>query len=200
MSSKRAIPEKQLWKKLMAAWNAGHRASLCELATRYTKNYPDNVWGWVTLSDSLVHFANYKAAHAAMTRADKLAPPNIRRHICVQWGHLYNESCDLKKAEKWYRRAVELKPTTTGLTFLGAVLAKQGRLSEAKQCHRRAVRLATDPVDEAYYNLGLIFRAEGRYTKALECFKMAIKIDPDYTYAKEAHKDVSRALKLKRNR
>lgn len=181
----------------MRSWNDGHGASHLEIAAQYTSRYPENVWGWVALADILVRMAHYKAAHRALSHAQKLAPANIRRHICVQWGHLYRESCDLKRAEKWYRRAVERTATTTGLTFLGAVLAKQGRFSEAKRCHRRAARLATSPPDEAYYNLGLIFRAERRYAKALECFERAIKIDPKYEIAREARKDVLKALKLK---
>lgn len=191
--------EKKLWGRLMRAWDDGHAASRFEIAAQYTSKYPDIVWGWIALADILVSMAHYEAAHQALSRAEKMAPPSIRQHICAQWGHLYNKSCDLKRAERWYRRAVECKATTPVLIFLGAVLAQQGRFSEAKRCHRRAARLATDPPDEAYYNLGLILRAERRYSKALECFERAIKIDPKDNDAREARKDVLRALKMKKN-
>src|SRR5206468_3376072 len=133
------------------------------------------------------------------SRADRLAPVKVRGRICVQWGHFYSESCDLRRAKKWYRRAVEHKADTPSLIFLGAVLAKQGRFAEAKRCHRRAAHLATCPPDEAYYNLGLILRAERRYSEALRCFERAIKIDLKYTFAREARKDVQKARKLKQN-
>lgn len=194
------MAEKELWRELMQAWNDGNEASRFEIACQYTKKYPDNVWGWVALADILVKLARYEAAHRALSHAQKIAPGNIRRHIYVQWGHLYDESYELKKAEIWYRRALGCKETTTGLVFLGAVIAKQGRFAEAKACHRRAVRLATSPPDEAYYNLGLILRSERRYAKALECFHRAIEIDPNYTHAKEARNDVLKASKLKRQR
>jgi len=183
----------------MRAWNDGNGASHFEVAAQYTKKYPDNVWGWVALADVLVHLANYKAAHRALSRAEKLATANIRRHICTQWGHLYRESFDLNRAERWYRRAVKYKTTTHGLIFLGAVLARQGRFPEAKRCHRLAVRLATSPPDEAYYNLGLILRAERRYANALECFEQEIKINPKYKLAREARKDVLSASRLRTN-
>jgi tetratricopeptide (TPR) repeat protein len=52
-------------------------------------------------------------------------------------------------------------------------------------------------VEEAYFNLGLILRAEGKYEEALECFERAIEIDPQYTLAKQARKDVARLFKLR---
>jgi tetratricopeptide (TPR) repeat protein len=191
--------ERKLWRKLMQAWTAGHGASHLEVAAKYTSKYPDNVWGWVALADILVHLAHYKAAHVALSRADRLASVKVRGHICAQWGHLYKESRDLRRAEKWYRRAVEHQADTPRLIFLGAVLAKQGRFAEAKRCHRRAADLATCPPDEAYFNLGLILRAERRYSEALRCFDRALKIDPKYPLAREARKDVRKARRLKRN-
>jgi tetratricopeptide (TPR) repeat protein len=191
--------ERELWRKLMQAWNAGQGASHFEVAAKYTRKYPDNFCGWLALADILVHLARYKEAHAALSLADRLASAKVRGRICAQWGHFYNESCDLRRAEKWYRRAVEHKADTPRLVFLGAVLAKQGRFAEAKRCHRRAAALATCPPDEAYFNLGLILRAERRYSEALRCFDRAIKIDPKYTLAREARKDVQKARKLKQN-
>ncbi len=183
----------------MDAWDEGQAATRFEIAKQYTGKYPKSVWGWVALADILVHLAQYKAAQRALSHAEKLAAPQDRGHICVQWGHLFNESCDLRKAEGWYRRAIEDKATTSRLVFLGAVLAKQGCFADAKRCHQRAARLATSPPDEAYFNLGLIFRAQRRYSEALRCFDRAIAIDPKYNWAAEARNDVQRAIKLKRN-
>ena len=83
--------------------------------------------------------------------------------------------------------------------FLGSVLARQGRLAEAKRCHRQATRAPEDDRlarDEAYFNLGLIFRAERRYREALACFDRAIALDSKYTAALEAQADVRSALKV----
>ncbi len=126
--------EKKLWAELMRAWNAGHGASHFEVARRFTRKYPENFYGWIALADILVHLAHYEGAHRALSRADGLIPTELRGHICVQWGHLYNESCDLRRAEKWYRRAVQHGADTPRLVFLGAVLAKRGnfpRLNDA---------------------------------------------------------------------
>ena len=40
-------------------------------------------------------------------------------------------------------------------------------------------------------------RAEGKYDEALECFERAIEIDPKYTLAKEARKDLEALRSLK---
>ena len=190
--------ESKLWKQLMRAWNGGMPACHAELAIVYTRKYPNDFAGWIALADVLVHFARYEDARKALRKAQKLAPAKRQSFIYVQWGHFERERNDLKSAERWYRRAVKCKTTTSTLIFLGAILAKQGRFSEAKKCHRQAVVLATDTTEEASYNLGLMFRAERKYKEALECFDRAIRIDRDYVYAKTARKDVKEALKLKK--
>ena len=192
-------PKSKLWKRVMRAWNGGLPACHAELAIAYTKKYSDDFFGWIALADVFVHFARYEDARKALRKAQKLAPAKWQYLICVQWGHFEKERNDLKSAERWYRRAAKHRPTTSTLIFLGAVLAKQGRFSEAKKCHRRAVALATDSVEEAYFNLGLIFRAECKYEKALQFFERAIRIDRNYVDAKTARKDVKEALKLKKH-
>ena len=79
-------------------------------------------------------------------------------------------------------------------------MAKQGKFSEAKKYHKKAIKVASDVPDEAYYNLGLILRAEERFEDACECFDKALELDPDYTIAKEARSDVLKVLQLKMNR
>lgn len=191
--------ERKLWREVHRAWlRSGHGASRFEIARQYTRKYPNNVWGWVALGDILTDLAHYDAAHHALSQAQQLAPKIVWPRIYLYWADLYRKRGDLKRAESFYRRAVKAKATTSRLVLLGCVLARQGRLSEAKACHRRAVRLATCPPDEAYFNLGLILRAERRYAKALDCFERAIQIDRDYTFAKEARKDVLHAMKLRK--
>lgn len=181
----------------MRAWNGGLPACHAELAIEYTQKYPEDFAGWIALADVFVHFARYEDAREALRKAQKLTPKKFQFKICVQWGHFERERNDLKRAERWYRRAVKLKTTTRTLIFLGSILAKQGRFLEAKECHHQAVVSATDPLDEAYYNLGLIFRAERKYEKALECFERAIRIQRENVYV-TAQKDIKEALKLKK--
>jgi tetratricopeptide (TPR) repeat protein len=174
----------------MRAWNADKPACQVEVAQLYTRIFPKEYAGWLALADALGHLARYDEAQTALCRAQQVAPSDRRTDIYIQSGHLHKNKCDLKNAERWYRRAVKHKETAGRLIFLGAVLAKQGRFAEAKRCYRRAIRVATEPPDEAYFNLGLIFRAERKYEDALKNFNQALKIDPAYKLAKEACEDV----------
>ena len=193
--------ESGLLERMFDAWNRDGTALLFELATDYTQHYPHNYWGWVVLADALGDLARYKEAERALRQAQRLVPPDRRGNVSAHRGHLYDTKCDLRRAERWYRRALREsrgKNKMRCLIYLGGVLARQGRLDEAEQCHRKAVGLDSDPQDEAYYNLGLVLRARGKYKDALKYFNRAVRIDPAYTIASAAWKDVMNAVKFKK--
>ena len=170
-------------------------ATLREIALEYTRECPRDAAGWAFLATALIELRLYTKARTALRRLDRVAPGRLAYPVCVRWAAYYDAIGDLKRSEGWYRRAVAAAPAA--LVFLGALLAKQGRLAEAKRCHRRATRLPDDvrlARDEAYFNLGLILRAERRYRTALDCFDRAIALNPKYVEAFEARADVRSAL------
>jgi tetratricopeptide (TPR) repeat protein len=189
--------QKKLWRKLMAAWDKNAVACRLYLARLYTQRYPEDMYGWVALADVLSSVASYDEAMRALRTAQKLSPKEELGFVYSQIGHSYNEKGDYRRAENWYRRAVAEKDTAGYEVFLGACLAKQGKHEEAKRCHRRAIEMGSVVADEAYYNLGLILRAEGKNEEALECFERAIEIDPEYTPAKQARKDIVELFKIR---
>lgn len=174
----------------MRAWRDERPACARELATVFTRWYPDMIWGWIVLADTLADLACYKEGLAALRRAQRLAPPKHAAAIMVWFGHFYHTAKNLKRAELWYRRAVNKKRSTRNLIHLGATLAQQGRLRDAKRCLRSAIRIGDELVDEAELNLGFVLRAERRYSEALQHFKKALKIDPKYSLAREAIDDL----------
>ena len=189
--------QKKSWARLMTAWNEDRVACHIYLARLYTQEYPDDMFGWIVLADALCAIASYGEAMLALRTARRLSPNDTLDFVYHQTGHYYNVKGDYRRAEGWYRRAVHEKDTSRNLIFLGACLAKQGKYREAKQYHRRAIRDGSELSDEAYFNLGLILRAEGKLHEALECLERAIEIDPKYTLAKKARKDIVTLLKLK---
>ncbi len=101
-----------------------------------------------------------------------------------------------RAAERSYRCAVRARPRNAGPWIrLGAFLARRGRLDEAQACHRKATTLRDGAIDEAHLNLGYILRAKGKYRQAQRCFLRAIELDPGYSLAKAALKDVASLAK-----
>jgi tetratricopeptide (TPR) repeat protein len=194
------VSQRQLWQRLMRAWRKGPACQL-EMGTQYTRAFPKRADGWIVLADGLAGVARYQEAKRALRRAAGLTPSERRWFIAVQWGHLHRAKGNERAAERWYRKAVALRSSTTTHVFLGATLAKQGRFADAKHHHRRAIKLARDfrkdSPDEAHYNLGLILRAERRYEESLRHLTRAIELDPKYKIAKEALADVKSAIRFR---
>lgn len=194
------MTQRQMWQRLLRAWHRGPACQL-EMADEYTRAFPDRADGWIVFADGLAGVARYREAEAALRRAGRLIGGDRRWFVAAQWGHLYREKHDERSAERWYRKAIALHPSTGTHIFLGASLAKQGRFSEAKRHHRRAIQLAAnaghDAPEEAHYNLGLILRAERRYEEAVEHLMKALGLDPKYRMAREALQDVQRAMRFR---
>jgi tetratricopeptide (TPR) repeat protein len=110
-------------------------------------------------------------------------------------GGLYRYRGNFPEAENWYRKAIDKAPDqASGYIFLGAVQARQGKLKEAEESHRRATQCTEGHIDEAHHNLGLVLRGQGRLADAAACFRKAIELTPDYADVVEALQDVESAL------
>jgi tetratricopeptide (TPR) repeat protein len=203
----RNINRHKLSKLLFRLWDKEKPACQFEVASRYTRLFPERLEGWIILADALAQTGRYRQAQVALRRADRVVSPDRRWYVATKWGLFYREKRDEKQAERWFRKAVALRPCSGTHIMLGATLARQGRFAKAKKQHQRAIQLATGPEpdttdtpDEAYYNLGLILRAERRYRDAASAFKNAIRLDSRYKIARAALKDVEQARRLRRSR
>jgi tetratricopeptide (TPR) repeat protein len=106
---------------------------------------------------ALQSLARYAEARAAYERAMSVLPADEHERIYRQLGLLAQDQADIPGAEAWYRRAIEAVPTdATAYIYLGAMLAKNGRLDEAEACHRQATECPEGCIDEAYLNLGYV--------------------------------------------
>lgn len=178
----------------MTAWARDQHELRLKLASEFTEEYPEYVHGWVALADALTTLSMYDEARVALRQAERMASDGREGIVWAQLGHLHREMENLPRAEYWYRKAAEARPNTRNYSFLGSVLMSQGRLDEAKRCFDKSILLATEPVDEAHFNLGLIYRAEKNFGRAIENFDAALEIDPDYKRAREALRECRRAL------
>ncbi|HEY3395852.1 MAG TPA: tetratricopeptide repeat protein [Lacipirellulaceae bacterium] len=165
-------------------------------AQGFLADYPDHGPAWLLLGIALIEVARYDEAKQAILKSMDCYPAEKRQIPLAQMGHLFMESGAYDEAAAWYRQAIQCDPDdATYHIFLGAVVAKQGRLEEAEVSHRTAIACAEGCIDEAYLNLGLVLRAQERFDEAADCFREAIRRDPQYRIARQALRDVERCMK-----
>lgn len=183
--------------RVRAADDADHHSSVILRGRRYLARYPDHGYAWYLLGAALRALARYDEAEEALTNALRLCPEK-RRILLSQMGHLDEQRGEFDRAADRFREAIEAEPHhAAGYIFLGAILARQGRLHEAEEVHRTAIETCYEGcLDEAFLNLGLVLRAQERFEEAAECFREAIHLDPGYRDARRALGDVERCLRM----
>ncbi|QDV72670.1 Photosystem I assembly protein Ycf3 [Planctomycetes bacterium K2D] len=143
------------------------------------------------VAEALSDLARYEEAEQAYAKALEHMSDDGKRLALAGLGHLFRAAGDYEQAASWYRKAIDAAPNNAGYPiYLGAVLAKQGRLHEAEEAHRTALTCDEGDISEAYWNLGSVLRSRDRFADAAECFRAALLLDPDYAEAKAALDDV----------
>jgi tetratricopeptide (TPR) repeat protein len=189
------VRRKERFERLRLASDDGYPALTVELARLYLADYPDDQWGLIYYARALQDLARYEEARSALDRALGLMPAEDHDRVYRQFGSLAQDQSKITEAENWYRKAIEARPNdATAYIYLGAMLAKNGRLQEAEAWHRLATGCPDGCIDEAYLNLGYVLRARENYLGALECFREAIRRDPLYEVAHEALADMEQVL------
>ncbi len=187
--------EQQAWKRLLKACESGPACAV-EEARWHVEAFPRSVRAWLLFADVLAELALYSEAAAAIRRAGQLSSGKAAVRVWIQWGFLYREKQDLRRAERWFRRALSAERSTAHHILLGATLARQGRLSEALREYRSAIlrRTPGEAVDEAHLNAALVLRALGRYRQARVHLVKALSLDPNYALARRTMTDIDRVL------
>jgi Flp pilus assembly protein TadD len=177
-----------------------HRYGQAVLFLRvHLREYPEDAWMWLELGELLTSLGRYEEAEQALAKAIDFYEPERRWVAYLQLGCLFRASGDYPQAVKWFQRAVDGNPNdATPRIYLGAVLAKSGRFTEAEEAHLSATQCAEGCIDEACLNIGFVLRAREQFAEAASWFRRALQITPDYREAKSALRDVRQCLKWKR--
>lgn len=114
------------------------------------------------------------------------------------------EARDFKAAEGFFRKGVELTPTTTALGRslrhkLGTALILQGDVPGAMARFEEVAKLApAEGLDEssakANYSLGVVMASSGRLNEAVQRLSAAVKYNPNYAEALMALGDTLRRM------
>jgi tetratricopeptide (TPR) repeat protein len=99
-------------------------------------------------------------------------------------GFIYEKQSKNEKAEEYYLKALDVKPSS-GLQQRLALLYKQkGEYEKALEAFDKALELDPENPADIYVNKGMIYYQDmAEYDKAAENYKKAIEIDSTYTYA-----------------
>jgi len=121
--------------------------------------------------------------------------PETDAKLCYWSCMIQKDQGNLKRAQRWIEEAIEqAEGEGSYWVTYGEILAKRGKLKQARNAHLAAVEAATSDVDEAYFNLALLLRGERRYKEALVEVNKALKIDPDYAEAHVLRQDLEEVL------
>ncbi len=92
---------------------------------------------------------------------------------------------NIDKAEKEYRKALELNPMEEmAHNNLGLVYVQQNRLVEAEEEYKKEIAINPN-YDNVYYNLGLLYWQQKKYTEAISSWKKTLELNPNYGVAPE---------------
>lgn len=169
----------------------GAVAPLLEASLAYLQEFPESGWGWMISVPTLIDLGRYADAKAALKNARIFSSDDAQPTLCYWRSILHKEKGDLRRAERWIRRALEGDRNNGSFhVTLGDILAKRGKLGAARKAHMVAVKVGDANVDEAHFNLALLLRAQRRYNDALVQVNLALDIDPDYAEAYALKQDL----------
>ena len=175
--------------------NKGAVAEYVEAAQRLVREFPKRSAAWMELGIALTYVARYDEALRALNKSIRLMKPKYHAIPYALKGDLFDAKGNYRSAEQWYRKAIDVEPRNADWwAFLGSLLARQGRLAEAKEVWQRQIKLGTGATDEGHLNLGYIYRSEQRYKIALRHAEKALAIDPKYKEAKMLRADLMNAM------
>lgn len=174
----------------------GAVAEYIDAAQRLVDDFPRRSAAWMELGIALTYVARYDEALRALNKSIRLMKPKYHALPYALKGNMYKAKGNYRLAEQWYRKAIDVDPRNADWwAFLGSVLARQGRLAEAKEVWQQQIKLGTGATDEGHLNLGYIYRSERKYKIALRHAEKALAIDPKYKKAKSLRADLMNAMK-----
>jgi tetratricopeptide (TPR) repeat protein len=183
---------------IIVAKQKDHPATTALLASEYLKANQGDIEVLLDYAEVLYKMTRYEDAIRIYKDAISLLSAESNGwSIYNQLGRMYQYWGRPNEAEPWFRKAIEAEPDElASYIFLGACLARQGKLKLAEEMHRTAAIKCPGSwlTDEAYHNLGLVLRGQGKLSEAADSFRKAIAITPNFSDAIEALEDVEMAM------
>jgi tetratricopeptide (TPR) repeat protein len=169
-------------------------AEVAELSRQMIAAAPDDSWNWGTLGDALMELGRYEDAAEAYQRMVTLRPnqSSYNRASYYRW-----VTGDAKGAIDIMQEAIRsgspaAENTAWCLVDLGNLYFKTGRLGEAEQAYRSALK-TFEGYYPAFAGLGRVQSAQGKLGEAIESYQRAQSAVPMPEFA-EALSDLNERI------
>ena len=104
--------------------------------------------------------------------------PTVSETMALGWQHF--QAGQLAEAERLYRSAADAKPLNANVwCILGVICGRQGKLDDAADCQRRAIRLRPQ-FFEAINNLGNVLWRQGAVDEAVAHYQEVLRLQPGF--------------------
>ena len=144
----------------------GNTNAQLELAKKLTEKYPSSPRAWMLLAGAQAGLNQFAEQRATLEKLMGATPDFAPAPFALAASYLFNDPTDFAKAEKYYRRAIEIDPGADQYYWsLGDVYRATNRLEEARRYYQLALKL--DPHDSiAPLKLGHVDSFLGNFDEA----------------------------------
>jgi tetratricopeptide (TPR) repeat protein len=159
-------------------------AEVASFSRQMTRIAPDDAWNWGTLGDALMELGQYDGAADAYQNMVSLRPNQSSYNRASYYGWVMGDAAGAIAIMQRAIAAGSSAPENTAwcLVDLGNLYFKTGRLAEAEESYRSALR-TFDGYYPAYAGLGRVQAAQGKFDDAIASLKRAQSVVPMPEYA-----------------
>ena len=153
----------------------GNASAQLELATKLTGKYPESPRAWMLLAGAQAGLNQFAEQRATLEKLMAAAPGFAPAPFALAASYLFNDPTDFARAEKYYRRAIEIEPGADQYYWsLGDVYRATNKLEDARRYYKLALQL--DPHDSiAPLKLGHVDSFLGNFDEARADYDLGIK-------------------------
>ncbi len=192
------MDSKHIYKKLYDCWESGYISTAYELSIKYLQLNPDSFSVKIIKSDVLISLNRFDEAKVILDSLYETSNLKVLFQVFLKLGHFYKKKSDLEKSSSWYKQALIInQDNSLALMYIGENYLSMGNFDKSRKYFNKIIKLDSDIIDEALYNLGVIEKSLRNYDEALAYFDNALQIDPEYKLALKQKEDTILALKEK---
>jgi tetratricopeptide (TPR) repeat protein len=152
--------------------------------------HPSNASTYHNLGLLLIDQGRTDEAIALYRKGLEHKPPENASMLHTDLGTIFLQQGKIDEAIYELQTSVSMKPDATAINNLGVALTSKGRIDEALQYHKRAVRLEPRNA-EAHYDIANILLSQDKLEQAVREYEKALSINPKYA---KAHGNLAVAL------